>query len=416
MAPTPPIELKPLPPREAIDYFRSKGFKPGFAWQDVWQTEHAKSFTVAKAMQLDVLEDLRGAVDRAIADGTTFDTFVKELEPTLKAKGWWGKQRMVDPLTGKERVVQLGSPRRLRTIFDVNLRTSYAAGRWDQIQRTKRLRPFLRYVAVQDRRTRPEHAAWHGTILPVDHEWWLSHYPPNGWLCRCTVRQLSARDVERLGGVSEVEPTETRPWVNKRTGEEVEVAEGVDPGWDYHVGRAADAARRDATLADGLKGGATRALLDKLAATRPDIAHAALRQVVRSPDFACQLANPTDAMPVLRLPAAIADAIGAANPVAVLSPESLARNLARRPGLRPADYLLLPELGAAPSVVVQDGGSTVLVAKRQDGLWAAAVTGGETGAPPLVTSLRRLSAASVWELVRRGTVLMGSWDARPDPA
>jgi len=405
-----PVELKPLPPREAIEYFRSKGFKPSFAWQDVWQGEHAKSFTVAKAMQLDVLEDIRGAVDRAIADGTTFDTFVKELEPTLKAKGWWGKERQVDPLTGKERVVQLGSPRRLRTIFDTNLRTSYAAGRWDQIQRTKRLRPFLRYVAVQDRRTRPDHSAWHGTVLPVDHEWWLSHYPPNGWNCRCTVRQLSARDVDRLGGVSKAPETETRPWLNKRTGEEIEVAEGIDPGWDYHPGRAADAARRDATLEEGLAGGAARALLDKLAAARPEIAHEALRDVVRSADFARQLVKPAEALPVLRLPAAIAEAIGARNPVAVLSPESLAKNLERHPDLAATDYRQLPELGARPAVAVKDGDRVVVIVHQGDRLWSAAIKATDSGLATFVTSFRRTHAANVRALIRRGELLFGGWE------
>lgn len=405
-----PTELKPLPPREAIDYFRAKGFKPSFAWQDVWQGEHARAFTVAKAMQLDVLEDIRGAVDRAIAGGTTFETFKAELEPMLQSKGWWGRQRMVDPLTGKERLVQLGSPRRLRTIFDVNLRTSYAVGRWEQIQRTKRLRPFLRYVAVQDRRTRPEHAAWHGIILPVDDPWFLSHYPPNGWNCRCTVRQLSARDVDRLGGVSEAPETATRSWINKRTGEEVEVAEGIDPGWDYHVGRAADAGRRDATLEEGLAGGATRALLDKLAAARPDIAHAALRDVVRSADFARQLQDPKVPLPVLRLPDQVAAAIGARNPVAVLSPESLAKNLERHPDLQAADYRQLPELGARPTVVVKDGDRAVVVVHQGDRLWSAAIKATGSGLATFVTSFRLTHPANVRALIRRGELLLGSWE------
>lgn len=404
------LELKPLPPREAIDYFRAKGFKPSFAWQDVWQAEHARAFTVAKALQVDVLEDIRGAVDRALADGTTFAQFRAELEPLLQAKGWWGRQRQVDPLTGEEKLVQLGSPRRLKTIFDVNLRTSYAAGRWDQIQRTKRLRPYLRYVAVDDDRTRPEHAAWHGTILPVDDDWWSTHYPPNGWNCRCTVRQLSAREVDRLGGVTDAPEIRERSWRNKRTGEEIQVPEGIDPGWSYHVGRAADAARRDATLEEGLSAGATRSLLDKLASARPDIAHAALRDVVRSADFARQLAEPTAPFPVLRLPAAVAEAIGARNPVAVLSPESLQKNLREHPDLTPVDYRQLPELGAAPTLIVQDRDLSVVAVRREEGpLWAA-IKATETGLATFVTSFRRTHPSDIRRLLARGQVIFGSWE------
>ncbi|NTV80668.1 MAG: hypothetical protein HGA24_04505, partial [Candidatus Aminicenantes bacterium] len=44
--------------------------------------------------------------------------------------------------------------------------------------------------AILDGVTRPLHRAWNGTILPVDHAWWKTHFPPNGWRCRCTVRAL----------------------------------------------------------------------------------------------------------------------------------------------------------------------------------------------------------------------------------
>lgn len=408
----PPVELKPLPPREAVEYFQAKGFRTSFAWQDVWQGEHARAFTVAKAMQLDVLEDIRGAVDRAITGGTTLAQFRKDLEPLLRAKGWWGRQRQVDPLTGEDRLVQLGSPRRLRTIFDVNLRTSYAAGRWDQIQRTKRVRPFLRYVSVQDSRTRPEHLAWHGTVLPIDHAWWETHLPPNGWNCRCTVRQLSAREAEAIGGVTAAPEVHTRAWRNRRTGEAIQVPEGIDPGWDYHVGRAADAARLDATLDEGLAAGATRGLLDKLATARPDIAHAALRDVVASAEFAGQLRQPAAAMPVLRLPDVVARAIGARHPVAVLSPESLAKNLAAHPDLTIADYRQLPELGAAPTLVVKDADRAVVVVHRGDRLWSAAVKATGSGNATFVTSFRRTRAADIRRLLARAgiEVVLGIWE------
>lgn len=96
-------------------------------------------------------------------------------------------------------MAQLGSPRRLRIIYDTNLRMNHAAGEWAKIQRTKQFAPFLRYVAILDGRTRPLHRGWHGTILPVDHAFWKTHYPPNGWRCRCTVQQLSQMDLDDFG-------------------------------------------------------------------------------------------------------------------------------------------------------------------------------------------------------------------------
>ena len=165
-------EILNVPPVEAVESFRAKGFHVGFDWRDTDAAQHTTSFTVAKAMELDLLGDIRRAVDEAIADGQTFEHFRDRLEPLLRARGWWGRQEMIDPQTGETCIVQLGSPHRLRTIFDTNIRTSYARGRWQRIESVQADLPYLRYVAVLDQRTRPEHLAWHGTVLPVDHPFW----------------------------------------------------------------------------------------------------------------------------------------------------------------------------------------------------------------------------------------------------
>src|SRR5690606_4472693 len=101
--------------------------------------------------------------------------------------------------TGRMREVQLGSPNRLRTIYETNLRQAMAAGRWERIERTADRRPYLRYVAMQDGNTRDEHAQWHNTVLAWDDPWWQTHAPPNGWGCRCKIQQLSERDLARYG-------------------------------------------------------------------------------------------------------------------------------------------------------------------------------------------------------------------------
>lgn len=80
-----------LPPEKAIEYFRSKGYQITWNWYEMLNEAHAKAFTVAKAMNLDILQDIRGMVQKSLDEGITSETFVKELEPTLKAKGWWGK-------------------------------------------------------------------------------------------------------------------------------------------------------------------------------------------------------------------------------------------------------------------------------------------------------------------------------------
>ncbi len=234
------VELRALPPEEAIDFFRKKGYTTTFDHREMMGEAHAYSFTVAKAMQRDVLQDIRAAMDTAIANGQTLDQFRRNLKPVLQEKGWWGTKPMVDPQTGEEREVRLGSSRRLRTIFETNMRSAYAAGRWDQVQRTKKTFPYLRYITVHDSKVRAEHKNWHNVVKPVDDPFWDKHYPPNGWGCRCSVQQVGEEDLKRLGlTVTDYDPVGMpRNYVNTRTGEMTSVPQGITPGFDYNAGRA----------------------------------------------------------------------------------------------------------------------------------------------------------------------------------
>lgn len=242
-----------LPPREALRFFRGKGLRVGFAWQDVWKAEHDAAFTVAKMADVDLLADVKGLVDQAIANGETLQTFSRALIPRLQKAGWWGLAEQVDPLDGQTRLVQLGSPRRVETIFRTNLQTAYAAGDWAHIQENQAAMPYLMYDAVDDNRTRDAHRAWDGLVLPVDDPFWASHRPPNGWNCRCSVVQLSPRLLKRMGReVDQAPPIEMREHVNRRTGEVMQVPRGIDPGWDYNPG-ASRQAHLDATLAEKLR-------------------------------------------------------------------------------------------------------------------------------------------------------------------
>lgn len=239
------IRLEALPPVEQIATLTQRGVQlhPSFAWQDAAGDVHARAFTVAKSSGFDILRDIHDSLVEALAEGQTFGDWSKRLRPVLEEKGWWGRKEVVDPATGEVVEAQLGSMRRLRIIFDTNMRVSHAAGRWAQIERVAERRPYLRYVAVLDEHTRQTHRRWHGTVLRWDDPWWDEHYPPNGWHCRCTVTQLSERDLKRYGyTVTDPPPSESAPpraWRNPRTGEVTKVPAGIDPGWAYNPGKAA---------------------------------------------------------------------------------------------------------------------------------------------------------------------------------
>ena len=236
-----------LDPQEAIEFFKSKGFAPPqsrFSYRDWWGASHARGFVVAKAMQDDLLATIRQSVDAAIAEGTTLEQFRKDLTPKLKQAGWWGRQPMTDPLTGQ---------RRLATIFDTNLRTAYSAGRWVRIQRTKEAVPYLQFVQLQRVTKRASHAPFHGVVRPVDDEWWATHYPPNGFHCACTTRQMSRAGMARRNlSVTEHPPMQTETYIDRRTGRRTKVPQGITPGFETNPGATfiATLGRHDRITAD----------------------------------------------------------------------------------------------------------------------------------------------------------------------
>ena len=188
-----------LPPREAIQYFESKGLKISFRWQDVWRESHARAFTVAGVTKQDLLADIKAATAKAIAEGQSKAQFRQGLEDTLKRNGWWGKGDIVNPDTGEVRKGDRGSASRLNLIYQQNMQSAYNAGRYKQQMASATVAPYLRYMAVMDIKTRPSHRAMHGLVYRYDDPIWQTMYPPNGWRCRCRVDTLSERGFKRGG-------------------------------------------------------------------------------------------------------------------------------------------------------------------------------------------------------------------------
>ena len=221
-----PADLKAvfgLEPAKAIAYFKFKGYAVTWNWQDMLDQAHDQAFTVAKAMRLDLLSDIRAALETALQDGQTLKQFIAGMQPTLEAQGWWGQQVIVDS-DGVGELVQLGSPRRLKTIYQTNLQSAYMAGRKADMEQTTDTHPYWMYVAILDGKTRPSHRALHGQVFRHDDPIWSAIFPPNGFNCRCRVVAMTEAAVKRRGltvvssaGRMFTETVETG--TDKRTGE-----------------------------------------------------------------------------------------------------------------------------------------------------------------------------------------------------
>jgi hypothetical protein len=350
------FELQALPPVEAIEYFRQKGYAISFDYRDVWREQHQASFTVAKVLQEDILRDIRQAVDDALANGIPYTQFAKGLTPTLQEKGWWGLREIRDPVTGEVQEVQLGSPRRLKTIYDTNLRTAHAEGQWQRIQDNKEAFPYLEYDGNNSASPRADHSFWDGLTLPVDHPFWQDHMPPKEYGCKCRARPRTARQVERSGKpVGPAPDVPLMPYVNTRTGEVQQVPAGVHPSFHYAPG--------------GRRASLSQLLVDKLEAAPADQARTSVAALVGGQSFSTWYTKPAGVFPLAQLAQATARSMGARSQLLVMSSDTLAVQLREFPQITQDDY--------AQVQAVLDHGQSIINRGDGSGLYALEVEGGQ---------------------------------------
>lgn len=206
------------PPQQVVQYIKKKRAELHFDYDEIMHEAHHRVFTVAKITRLDLLKDIQDSLALAAQKGQGFDEWKRGIKDTLARKGWLGDVVVTYPKTGEQKQIYVGD-RRLRNIYNTNMRVAYAAARY-QSQMSSDL-PYFRYVAVLDDRTRASHRALHGLILPKTHPFWDKGYPPNGWNCRCKVQAVDDDDLRREGWsvAKQIPPTK------------------IHPDWAYNVGK-----------------------------------------------------------------------------------------------------------------------------------------------------------------------------------
>ena len=186
-----------LPPKQNIQFLQQKKPKLSFNYDEVMHEAHLKAFSIAKITKLDLLSDIQDSLIKAQKEGKSFESWKKDIKPTLAKKGWLGKVEVTNEKTGEIKTINVNNTR-LKRIYNTNMRTANAQGR-AKAQYALEGEIYLRYIALQDGLTRPSHLRMHGITLHRDDPFWERNYPPNGWNCRCVVRAYSKSECERQG-------------------------------------------------------------------------------------------------------------------------------------------------------------------------------------------------------------------------
>lgn len=208
---------------EAIAAFLAKNPLPTARWDDIQGNAHDRAAVVAGAMKADLLADLVEAIRVSVVDGGTLAEFRKTFADIVARRGWTG-------WTGEG--TKGGEAWRTRVIHQTNVSTSYASGRWAQLTDPDllRVRPYWRYIHSDlSLHARAHHKAWgdSGLTLPWNHPFWQTHFPPNGFGCKCSVVAVRAPGA----GDAKEPPAD---WAENNP--DTDAPPGIGKGWDYAPG------------------------------------------------------------------------------------------------------------------------------------------------------------------------------------
>lgn len=188
--------MQPVTFLEALQYAHSKKIVLPDEFYSMDLKTRQMATTVSFLSSLEQIETVIKAVNKSIADGGTFKDFQKLIE----------ESEIILPKYY------------LDNVFRTNIQSAYGHGRWQQQQRNKAKRPYLMYSAINDSRVRPSHLALNRIVRHIDDPFWLTHYPPTGFRCRCTCIALTEKQALKYG----ITPDDKLP----------EIAEALD--WSSH--------------------------------------------------------------------------------------------------------------------------------------------------------------------------------------
>ena len=122
--------------------------------------------------------------------------------------------------------------RHLVTESNFAARTARSVKQWRQFEAKKKQYPNLEYLPSRSVNKRENHLKYYGVVLPVNHDFWLRALPPNGWGCKCRVRQVdtnssidhppppvSIKGIPGNAGVENIIFSNSHPFFNASDGE-----------------------------------------------------------------------------------------------------------------------------------------------------------------------------------------------------
>lgn len=174
--------------QEAVAYWRSRVPVTDEEFQQLTDDLKPLAFRVAAAAQADMVTQVYQALDSAIANGDSFDTFKDDIA-----------DRLGDSWTDD-------APS-LENTFRTNVMTAYSAGRYEIASDpdVRESHPMARYDVIEDGRTCEICEPLNAVVRPQED--WTGTTPPLHYQCRCILTPITEEDAQKEGIADKIPDT-----------------------------------------------------------------------------------------------------------------------------------------------------------------------------------------------------------------
>lgn len=183
-----PIVYAPF--TKAIELFEQKQVLPPAAFAKLKEGAKQKAFTIAGLAKEELLTAAHAELLKKLEEGRQLEggpdlrSFQKFAKERLEKAGWTPANKS-----------------HVETIYRTNIVSAYGNGRAVEMSQPKVLKalPYWQIRGVKDARQRETHRKADGIVLPANHEFWKTAYPPFGFNCRCRVVSRSESYLKAAG-------------------------------------------------------------------------------------------------------------------------------------------------------------------------------------------------------------------------
>jgi SPP1 gp7 family putative phage head morphogenesis protein len=195
--------LNPVPNEEAAAFIRDKAVVTRKVFAGMLPEIRARAFIISGVESLDVVQGVRDRI-ATLPEGGDWDTLKKEILTDISP---W----LVTSDDPEENAKQLLSAnRRAELLLRIHGMQAYSAANYRALDEQRDIFEYWKYQSMDDGRVRHTHGDLDGAIIRNGSTFWLEHFPPWEFGCRCNAVAMLADEVDEIRTKEQSLPPESR--------------------------------------------------------------------------------------------------------------------------------------------------------------------------------------------------------------